>query len=227
MGPGQPGRFFRCRVCLLCWTGDYPALAAVSGTHSKCCHWCTLRSEHAPEISRRAWLGYRRWLPEDDAWREYTPGLFPDAEREPAPPPRTHEQFVDDANAEEGHNGYKKDAPYKTTGVKLLSMLAYLPLFNLIWDICPDLMHIITGIWKRHIIALLKGTRTPAQVKPLKKNTPAQNEQRMQDHKAAKADIAEWTLDQVRLPHGMNVMYVVSRQTVNSFNVCVNGYVFC
>lgn len=60
--PSRPGRIFRCRVCLLLWTGDYPAQAAVSGTHSKCCHWCNYKSVHTPEVNRQCWGDYRRFL---------------------------------------------------------------------------------------------------------------------------------------------------------------------
>ena len=50
---GDPDRVFRCRVMLLYFTGDYPAIAAVSGTHSKTCHWCEHKSSAAPEVNRR------------------------------------------------------------------------------------------------------------------------------------------------------------------------------
>lgn len=62
MPVGSAGRTFRCHVCLLFWTGDYPAQASVKGMHSKCCLWCDVKSEHAPEISRRMWNGMRRYL---------------------------------------------------------------------------------------------------------------------------------------------------------------------
>ena len=60
---GLPNRMFKCKVILLFWTGDYPALALVSGTHSKVCHWCTLKSINIPEASRRMWYGHRQYLP--------------------------------------------------------------------------------------------------------------------------------------------------------------------
>jgi hypothetical protein len=64
VAPGEPGRSFRCHVCLLFWTGDYPAQASVSGMHSKCCHWCDTKSKHAPEVNRRMWNEARRFLRE-------------------------------------------------------------------------------------------------------------------------------------------------------------------
>lgn len=59
---GQSGRRFRCKAILLFWTGDYPAQAKVSGTHAKVCHWCSMKSKHAPEINRRCWDDFRRYL---------------------------------------------------------------------------------------------------------------------------------------------------------------------
>jgi hypothetical protein len=71
---------------------------------------------------------------------------------------------VQDGEAQRDHIGYKKDAPYKTTGVKQCSPLRFLWGFDLVWDILPDMMHISPVIWKGHIFKMFKGERTPAQV---------------------------------------------------------------
>jgi len=47
--------------------------------------------------------------------------------------------------------------------------LSILPLFDLVWDILPDMMHIMQGIYKRIIFQLLKGKKAPAPYKPLKR----------------------------------------------------------
>ena len=59
---GMPGRHFRCRVVLLCWTGDYPGQASSAGMQSKCCHWCEFKGEHLAEVTRTAWADHRRFL---------------------------------------------------------------------------------------------------------------------------------------------------------------------
>ena len=190
---GSVDRRFWCRACLLYWCGDYPAQALVSGTHSKTCHWCTLKSVHAPEVSRRCWGTYRRYLPSDHPFR-----VNPDfgcVEERPAPATRTHAEFVEDARANERWRGANKDAPYKSSGVKQLSPLVHLPLFDIVWDILPDLMHIISGIWKRHIIELLKGTRTPAPVKDRKSLSAAENAQLQREYTIACAQLKTWSLD--------------------------------
>jgi hypothetical protein len=199
------GRRFRCKAVLLYWTGDYPGQAAVSGTHSKVCHWCTYKSSKAPEINRRAWTGYRRYLPEDHPVRGGS-AFYGPAERGHTPACRTHAEYVADGKDSERHDEnlrrpgarsrgcYKKDHPAKTTGVKELSPLALLLLFDLVWDILPDWMHIMSGIWKRHIFQCFRDTRQPAPVKPREKWSAERNAAMLAEHKKAKAQLASWSL---------------------------------
>ena len=124
---GYQGRLFRCRSILLYWTGDYPAQAAVSGTHSKTCHWCKLKSKAAPEISRRVWGDYRTYLPAGHPLRQASAQFGP-VENRPPMEARTHEEYIRDGKANERHSVllqdpearkkkiYKKDYPYKKTG---------------------------------------------------------------------------------------------------------------
>jgi hypothetical protein len=65
----DPGRHFVCKGILLNWNGDYPAQSKCAGTHDKVCHWCTYKSEPAPEINRRKWGSFRQWLPPDHRYR--------------------------------------------------------------------------------------------------------------------------------------------------------------
>ena len=66
------------------------------------------------------------------------------------------------------------------------------------WDILADMMHIITGIFKRHLCALLAGKRVPAAVKSRKKNSPAENRALAAAHKECKEIIKTWTLSKVK-----------------------------
>jgi hypothetical protein len=119
---GSQGRQFDCRGVLLHWDGDYPAQCKVGGHHEKVCHWCEYRSEPAPEINRRTWGGFRRWLPANHPYRGSAE--FGPPERNEAPPFRTHESWSVAAEAEARHTGAKKDAPHKTTG-DITSTLVY------------------------------------------------------------------------------------------------------
>jgi hypothetical protein len=101
--------------------------------------------------------------------------MFGSEERGSVPPSRTSEGMCAEGRANEAHrvavvNGeaYKKDSPYKLSGVKELCPLSFLPLFNIVWDMCPDMMHVIPAIMKGHIMPLLKGLRIPVRPKTRK-----------------------------------------------------------
>ena len=185
---------FQCRVILLYWTGDYPAQAMISGTHSKTCHWCRHKSCHAPEINRRCWCDYRRYLPEGHTLR--THGSFGVPEHLPPPSARDHAGFVDDALANRRHTGAKKYAPYKSTGVKELSPLASLPFFDLVWDVLPDMMHVLPNIWKAHIFQMFVGKRTPAKPRERKSLTDKENAHLLAAHDDALTELDEWHLSE-------------------------------
>ena len=151
------------------------------------------------------------------------------------PPARTHSDFVQAGLDNEVHvrtmrtnpvaarqkKMFLYNQPYKTSGVKEASPLRFLPFFNLVWDVLPDMMHIISGIWKRHIFAVLLGKRMPADVKVRVENTKEEqarmatenitglpdlsvkeaafllqerNIQLLEDHEACKNELRAWTL---------------------------------
>jgi hypothetical protein len=119
------------------------------------------------------------------------------AELRDPPEMRTHDGIVAAGIAERDHRGFKKDAPYKTTGVKELSPFRFLPYFDLVWDIMPDLMHIVPVMWKGHIFKMFRGKRTPSKVKALKKNSAEENAQLFRDHEEAKEHLKGWALSEV------------------------------
>jgi hypothetical protein len=52
-------------VVLLYWTGDYPALAQISGfchgtPNNGMCHWCEIAAEHNKESGSRHYGGFHR-----------------------------------------------------------------------------------------------------------------------------------------------------------------------
>ena len=132
------------------------------------------------------------------------------AEERHTPPPRTHEGYCADGLANEAHarklrlpdarknKVYHKDAPYKQSGVKQTCPLRFLPLFCLVWDICLDMMHIVLGILKRHIMELFTGRRMPAVVKPRKRNTRAENAALGKANDVLRSTVSGWTLSKVR-----------------------------
>ena len=138
-----------------------------------------------------------------------TDPAFGDAEPRPPPAARTREGYADDARAQEAWSGFKKYAPYKTSGVKEFSPLMWLPFFCIVWDIVMDMMHVILGIWKRHIVELLKGRRAPAKIPNRKNLNPAENAALQRDHSEMKDRLQQWKLDQV--VHNVASMQYISK----------------
>jgi hypothetical protein len=62
--------------------------------------------------------------------------------------------------------GPKVRHPKHSTGINGWCPLGELPMFDLVWDICPDMMHIIKNLFERFFGSLLRGERIP---KPPKK----------------------------------------------------------
>ena len=161
--PDDPQYRFCLRAILLLWCGDYPGLGEATNFVHACgynaCHWCKMKGEHSAGLSRTMYKEYRRYCDHNDALRQDMRWGF--VETRSAPPPRTHEETV--------QQGIDADFDFdelirKLTGVNGSCPLSQLPMFNLIRDVVPDLMHIIVNFFK-HWIPLLKGERGPKHSK--------------------------------------------------------------
>ena len=130
------------------------------------------------------------------------------------------------AYANEQHNGFKKDAPYKRTGVKEVTPLSLLPFFNVVWDVLPDLMHVIPDIWKGHLFPMFRGKRFPAPVKDRKSWSKQKNTALQRDHTQAVRHIQSWTLDKVlwtlcsQCWHDFDNVDIMCIMSTLCFNVC-------
>jgi hypothetical protein len=51
--------------------------------------------------------------------------------------------------------------PRFDSGVCYVCPLAYLPLWDMVWDFMADWMHICEGYFKTHMLPMLKGQRKP------------------------------------------------------------------
>lgn len=98
--------------------------------------------------------------------------LGPPEER-PPPPPRTHEEAVAEGKRCDDYCGPETGHPRTKSGINGSSPFAYLPLFNIIRDVCPDMMHIIVNLFK-HWGPLLAGERRPTKSKTFIRPKPPQ-----------------------------------------------------
>ena len=125
-----------------------------------------------------------RWLHPDDPDREaYGPEL--------PPPARTHREACREAKqSEKSVYGWenKDNHPRYKSGINNWCPLSVLMKFNMIWDFCPDMMHIIKTWFERLVIGVFSGERRPhfsgTKPAPLPKRTS--NEEKQQ-HKTAMA----------------------------------------
>ena len=86
---------------------------------------------------------------------------FGSQERGETPAPRTHTETMQQAREAEEYRGPDTKHPEKAHGIRGICPLGLLPYFNLIWDLCPDMMHINKNLWDRCIVGLFMGKRNP------------------------------------------------------------------
>ena len=102
--------------------------------------------------------------------------------------------MVEDARANEEYTGAACNAPWQSSGVKTLSPLSFLPFFDMCWDFLPDVMHITTGVWYRHIWKLMLGLRTPAP--PRKRKDARAFEDLERRHRQVVEEMKLWEINE-------------------------------
>ena len=119
---------------------------------NKACHWCEGNWDKNPAYNRHCFGGHHRWLDQGNPLR---------TDAEEAPPTRTAASVGRDAQASYDSILPWKDAnhPRKISGVNAICALSLYPLFDIVWDIMPDWMHIIKNLVLPHFIKVVKGKR--------------------------------------------------------------------
>ena len=163
---GHPRRLFLLRCILLYWIGDYPGIAEAactmaSGGHA--CHWCKQFFAKNCAINRVTNCDFRPHLPVGDPYRSNARS-FHSTCTDPIPAAKTHQEMCEDAEASEAFEGgfEHPDHPRFTSAVCYICPLAFLPLWDMVWDFMGDFMHILEGYIKSHMMEVLKGNRYPA-----------------------------------------------------------------
>jgi hypothetical protein len=163
---GDPERDFSLRTILLYWCGDYPGLGEATGfnhgVHTHMCHWCNVEGSHSSALKRSSYGGYVRWTSANHPFRT-DPTFGPPCPHSSHPPPtnRTHTEARAQGRAGDAYSGPKNAHPEHVTGIQHESPLCYLHLFNIIWDVCPDMMHIIKNFFEKVVLKLMGGDRVP------------------------------------------------------------------
>jgi hypothetical protein len=143
----DPDRVFWMKVILLFWVGDYPGLgkcASMKHAGAYGCHWCKAYFfPHSP--GHNVCIHNRRFLRPNHPYR--TDERWGTRETRDAPPLRTTDEV--EAQALEIHNmpeGPAKDRKKTSTGIDDFCLLMLLSLFDFVWDMLPDMMHITKGL---------------------------------------------------------------------------------
>jgi hypothetical protein len=143
----DPERIFWLKVILLFWVGDYPGLGKVSamkhaGAHG--CHWCEgYFFNHS--AGHNVCIHNRRNLRANHPFRKDVARWGSTEDRLPVPN-RTHVGV--EAKAQEIQDmplGPERKKLQSRTGVDGYCLFMLLTMFDLVWDMLPDMMHITKG----------------------------------------------------------------------------------
>ena len=199
----SPQRFFQCRVSLLYISGDYPALAKMTGfTHSGgyCCHWCMLH-EYKDMATHRINTGsFRRWLPVNSRHRA-SGGNFAEPERRPPPPLREHHASVAFGVQASHHSGKQKDHPVHSSGIWEWCPLSVLQNYDIINDSPGDCMHLVK-FYPNHMVPLMKGKTQLAAPTLLKVKPNNKEEQEIQPNGKEEQEIQNRVQENTRRKEG-------------------------
>ena len=99
------------------------------------------------------------WLPTGHRFRKDAD--FGSYRGDDPPGARNDAECVAQGKAADNHRGTKKAHPKETTGINRSCPLSYLRLFDIVWDICPDMMHIIKNFFEKLSFKLFAGARVP------------------------------------------------------------------
>ena len=128
-----------------------------------------------------------RWLPPNHQFR--ADAAF-GTKRDTGPPrARTHAESVQQGLDSDNYRGTKKGHVRKLTGINTSCALSFLHLFDIIWDVCPDMMHIIKNFFEKLSFKLFAGACVP--VWSASKNKMPDDDDAQYDRKKARHDDAK------------------------------------
>jgi len=143
----DPKRVFWLKVVLLFWVGDYPGLgkcAAMKHAGAHGCHWCEgFFYAHSP--GHNVCIHNRRNLRANHPYRTDNRWGPPEV-RDPVPT-RTNAGVEGKAREihEMDHEDKAKEKMQTKTGIDGFCLFLLLGMFDIVWDMLPDMMHITKG----------------------------------------------------------------------------------
>ena len=143
----DPDHVFWLKVILLFWVGDYPGLgkcAAMKHAGRYGCHWCMgYFFPHSP--GHNVCIHNRRNLRPNHPYR--TDARWgPHETRGPVPLRTTDEVESQSREISDMPEGPAKANQQRSTGIDSFCLLLMLSMFDIVWDMLPDMMHITKGL---------------------------------------------------------------------------------
>ena len=145
--PTDPDYIFWLKVILLFFVADYPGLAKCSSfLHSGffSCHWCK-GYFYVHSTGHQVCIHNRRNLRSTHPYRT-DPRFGPREKRGPVPL-RTRDEVETVSKEVSALTGPDQQRKEKSTGIKGFCMFLMLSMFDIVWDMMPDMMHITKGIF--------------------------------------------------------------------------------
>jgi hypothetical protein len=139
--------FSRCA----CLKGMFISLSTLSIKRHACSYFVLLCNISIPLVCR--------WLPKNHRFRRDKD--FGSYKGKDPPDARNAAECVAQGKASDTHQGAKNAHPKGTTGINRSCPLSHLHLFNIVWDICPDMMHIVKNFFEKISFKLFSGARVP------------------------------------------------------------------
>jgi hypothetical protein len=143
----DPDHIFWLMVILLFWVGDYPGMgkcAAMKHSGAHGCHWCDgFFFPHS--TGHNVCIHNRRHLRPNHPFR-HDAATWGSTELRTPPNNRTHADVK--AKAQEIHDmeyGTARDKKQSNTGIDGFCLFMMLAMFDVVWDMLPDMMHITKG----------------------------------------------------------------------------------
>jgi hypothetical protein len=140
---GDPDRVFQLKVILLFWVGDYPGLAkcaAMKHAGAHACHWCKgFFYPHSP--GHNVCIHNRRYLRKNHPYRK-DPRWNCQESRDPPPLRTTGEVETESREIAGMKAGPDKVRRQKASGIDDFCLLLLVDMFDIVWDVLPDMMHI-------------------------------------------------------------------------------------
>ena len=153
----DPEHFFFLKVILLFFMGDYPGQGKVANmihAGQQACHWCYHKFQYHSSGHNVA-LGTRQHLPTDSTLRDCP--TFSAPEHRPPPHHRDNDNMCATGQELDAmERGPELHRRQKECGVYGSCILCSLDLFDMVWDITGDMMHLLKQMWKHRLMPMLK-----------------------------------------------------------------------